>query len=68
MNRLCLVGLALCCAAALGCHGTTTTARQTVTPNAAGGRTLNMAQLDAIGTPSLRPAQPRSPIAETESA
>lgn len=52
MKRVCLVGLALCCAAALGCQSNV---RQAVlTPSPAAGRSLTMAQLDAIVSPSLR--------------
>jgi hypothetical protein len=55
MKRLCLVGLALCGAVGLGCHQRV---REPLTPNAAGGRYLTPAQLDAIVTPSLKNCAP----------
>jgi hypothetical protein len=62
MKGLCLVGLALCCAAGLGCQQSL---RQPLTPNQPGGRSLTMAQLDAIVTPTLSHCAPPERTAAT---
>jgi len=54
MKRLSLIGVALCCAGGFGCHpNTSIRQRQPLTASPAGGRSLTIAQVDAIVTPSL---------------